>query len=124
MRTGSIAIAALAFCLAPALSQTNAAQAATYLASDLLTPCQNADNDSRWGEGPEKECEQYLYGFSDALTASGQASAMGICVPEQNAGPEMRWAFVKWVHGDFTARRMMSAGDAVLGTLKEAFACK
>ncbi len=34
-----------------------------YSAGDLLSPCQESDNDARWGEAAETECEQYILGF-------------------------------------------------------------
>ena len=39
-----------------------------YTAERLLSPCQEADNDARWGEAAETECEQYLLGLSTPWT--------------------------------------------------------
>ena len=99
----------------------NPPSGADYLAADLLSPCQEADNDARWGEAAETECEQYMLGFADALSIAGVTR--GICLPKENRADEMRWAFMRWVHGDYAKRRKMSAGAAVMETLKSAFAC-
>ncbi|WP_420413650.1 Rap1a/Tai family immunity protein [Roseibium sp.] len=95
-----------------------------YLAADLLSPCQEADNDARWGEAAETECEQYMIGFVDALKLTGAKESMGICAPELNTADEVRWAFMRWVHASYSKRKAMPANEAVLATLKENFACK
>ena len=103
---------------------TGSHSAAGYLASDLMSPCQEADNDARWGEAAETECEQYIIGFVDALKATGAAGeGTQICPPEQNTADEVRWAFMRWVHASFTARKAMPANEAVLATLQEMFPC-
>lgn len=95
-----------------------------YLARDLLSPCQEADNDARWGEAAETECEQYIVGFVDALHQTGMAGAgTEICPPEENTADEVRWAFMRWVHSSYTSRTVMPASDALMATLKENFAC-
>lgn len=94
-----------------------------YSAGDLLSPCQEADNDARWGEAAETECEQYVLGFVGALQITGTAEVEGICPPEQNTADEVRWAFMRWVHASFTKRKAMPANEAMLATLKENFAC-
>ncbi|RVU36419.1 hypothetical protein EOI86_14540 [Hwanghaeella grinnelliae] len=95
-----------------------------YSALDLLSPCQNADNDARWGEAAETECEQYLMGFADALREVGQAGeGSSICPPPQNTPDELRWSFMRWVHGDYTERKAMPAADAVLASMKANFPC-
>jgi len=95
-----------------------------YMAEELMSPCQEADNDARWGEAAETECEQYIIGFVDALKATGMAGeGTKICPPELNTADEVRWAFLRWVHADYTARKKMPAADAMMGTLSEAFAC-
>ncbi len=94
----------------------------TYSADELLGPCRSADSDAReLGQAAQVECEQYLLGFVDALAASGKDKA---CPPMVNTGAEVRWAFVRWVYGDFSNRRKMPAGEAVLKTLEESFPCK
>ncbi|MFQ5565160.1 MAG: Rap1a/Tai family immunity protein [Paracoccaceae bacterium] len=97
---------------------------ASYSALDLLSPCQEADNDARWGEAAETECEQYIMGFADALREVGMTGPdTSICPPELNTADEIRWAFMRWVHADFSARKGMSAADALLATLRDSFAC-
>ena len=91
-----------------------------YTAGDLLSPCQESDNDARWGEAAETECEQYLLGFVGALEAVGTE---GICTPEQNTADEVRWAFMRWVHGAYSARKAMPANEAVLEMLLSEFSC-
>ena len=112
-----------------ALSSTQApAQSAAergYSAGDLLSPCQEADNDARWGAAAETECEQYILGFVDAMAKDGTAGPGGIvCPPVLNTADEVRWAFMRWVHQDYAARRQMSAPDALMDTLTSAFPCK
>ena len=104
--------------LSPALAQTGG-----YSAGDLLSPCQEADNDARWGEAAETECEQYIMGFVGALAATDAGSAAGICPPDVNTADEIRWAFMRWVHASYSARRAMPANEALLSTLKDSFAC-
>lgn len=95
-----------------------------YSAEELLSPCQEADNDARWGQAAEIECEQYIIGFVNALQVTGAAGeGTDICLPEQNIPDEVRWAFMRWVHGDFTKRKAMSAADALMATLKQDFPC-
>ena len=95
-----------------------------YLAGELLSPCQEADNDARWGEAAETECEQYIIGYVDALLATGAAGpGTAICPPMQNTADEVRWAFMRWVHGSYTKRRQMPAAQAVMATLSENFPC-
>ena len=95
-----------------------------YTAGELMTPCQEADSDARNGVFAEIECEQYLLGFVEALAVTGMAGAgTEICPPEQNTADEVRWAFIRWIYEDFSARKAMPASDAVLGTMKDSFAC-
>lgn len=95
----------------------------SYTALDLMAPCQEADNDARWGEFAETECEQYIMGFVGALKEVGVKSEMGICAPEQNTADEVRWAFMRWVHGSYSERTKMAASTALMETLKENFPC-
>ena len=95
-----------------------------YTAAELLSPCQEADNDARWGQAAEIECEQYIIGFVDALEATGGIGAdAGICLPEQNVSDEVRWAFMRWVHGSYSERTKMMAANAILATMQDAFPC-
>ncbi|MDJ0824656.1 MAG: Rap1a/Tai family immunity protein [Rhodobacter sp.] len=105
----------------PALAGSHASG---YMAAELMQTCQDADNDARGGAAAETECEQYMLGFVEALTATGMAGAgTEICPPAQNVADEVRWAYIRWIYGDFSARKAMSAADAVLATLKDSFAC-
>ncbi len=99
--------------------------ASGYLAGDLMVPCRVADSDAReTGTIAETECEQYIMGVVDTLAATGMSGAgTEMCPPEQNTADEVRWAFMRWVHEDFSANRAMLASDAVLETLKSAFPC-
>lgn len=120
----TLTLAAL-LALPASLALADAHAGSGYLASELLSPCQESDNDARWGEAAETECEQYLIGFVEALETTGMAGAgTEICPPPQNMADEVRWAFMRWVHQDYSARTKMPAADAVLATLKENFACE
>lgn len=118
--TASLALAgSLSF--SPAMAMDDGSD---YSAADLLSPCQEADNDARWGEAAETECEQYVMGFVGALKVLGAKETMGICAPEQNTADEVRWAFMRWVHESYSARTRMPANEAMLATLKEKFPCQ
>ena len=95
-----------------------------YTTAELLSPCQEADNDARWGQAAEIECEQYIIGYVDALEATGVIGPeTGICLPEQNIADEVRWAFMRWVHGDYSNRLKQMAANSLLETMQEAFPC-
>lgn len=96
----------------------------TYSAEELLSPCQEADNDSRWGAAAEAECEQYILGFVGALQLTGAAGpGTSVCLPEVNVADEVRWAFMRWVHGSYSQRKDMPASTGLMATLEESFAC-
>lgn len=120
--------AAMAFALATtATAESHGAMevGGGYSAADLLSPCQEADNDARWGEAAEVECEQYLVGFVHALEITGQTGPeAGICLPDANVPDEVRWAYMRWVHGSYTKRKAMGASEAVMATLKDSFPCE
>ena len=123
----TIRYAALAACLLglPGLAPAGSFTGSGYAAVDLLSPCQEADNDARWGEYAETECEQYILGFVDAMREMGMTGkGQAVCPPEVNTADEVRWAYMRWVHADYTGRRAMPAADALLATLKDAFPCK
>lgn len=95
-----------------------------YTAKDLLSPCQESDNDARWGEAAETECEQYILGYIAALKTTGNAGeGTKICPPEQNTADEARWAFMRWVHTDFSKNKELPASDALMMALTENFPC-
>jgi len=98
-------------------------QNSVYTVKDLLEPCQEGDNDSRWGATAEAECEQYIKGFTDAynlLRDNGKTD--NVCLPEQNRLDEIRWAFMRWAHQNFDDRGQ-PAGEGLLTVLKERFTC-
>ncbi|WP_299351262.1 Rap1a/Tai family immunity protein [uncultured Shimia sp.] len=119
----TIAPLALAGAIAAAPAFADGHGGTPYLAGELMAPCQEADSDARNGEVPELECEQYMLGFVGALKAVDAKATMGICAPEVNTADEVRWAFIRWVYKDYSARRAMPADEAVLGTLKDEFPC-
>ena len=112
----SIVIAAFAAVLMAAGSVL----AEDYAASELLRACTEADNDARWGETAELECEQYILGFVHALKETGDTT---VCAPELNTADEVRWAYMRWIHADYSAHKGMTAGAALLGTLRDKFKC-
>jgi len=125
MRKVSLILTAALLAGLSATAQADSFSGGAYKAGDLLSPCQESDNDARWGAAAETECEQYLMGFADALKEVGQTgSEAGICPPELNTADEIRWAFMRWVHEDYAARIAMPAADAVLETLKASFNCQ
>lgn len=98
-------------------------QGSVYTVKDLLEPCVEGDNDSRWGAAAEAECEQYIKGFTDAyglLRDNGRAD--NVCLPEQNRLDEIRWAFMRWAHKNFDEREQ-PASDALMTVIKERFTC-
>ena len=113
----SILIAALA----ALLIATGGSAAKAYDATELLKACTEADNDARWGEVAELECEQYILGFVHALRELDEKT---VCAPPLNTADEVRWAYMRWVHEDFGAHKGMTAGAALMGTLKDKFKCE
>ncbi|MDJ0686332.1 MAG: Rap1a/Tai family immunity protein [Alphaproteobacteria bacterium] len=96
-----------------------------YRAIELLRPCQNADSDARDGAPSEIECEQYLMGFVDGLMGMGQIGPQtGLCPPAVNTADELRWSYMRWVHGNYSERKNMPAADAVLASIRENFPCE
>ena len=125
MRNVTIILSAALLAGSTTFAAADSFTGSSYDAGDLLSPCQEADNDARWGEAAETECEQYLMGFADALREVGQTGPeAGICPPEQNTADEIRWAFMRWVHASYSERHRMPAADAVLATLRESFPCE
>ena len=119
-----ILIATWALALAPLAAHAASITGSNYVAKDLMSPCQEADNDSRWGAAAEVECEQYILGFVDAMAEVGALGPeAGICLPETNVADEVRWAYMRWVHTSYTKHIAMPAADALLATLKESFPC-
>lgn len=79
------------------------------------------DNDSRWGAAAEKECEQYINGFTDALLLAGGVD--GVCLPGADSRADrVRRAFTLWVHQHYRERHA-PAGEGLLKSMKESFPC-
>lgn len=117
----SCVVAAAAFGIAGVAC---AEELSDYRVSDLMSPCVEADNDSRWGAAAETECEQYIVGFTDALILTGQVGVEAtICLPQQNRADEIRWAFMRWVHEDYENHRAMPAADGLIEALKSKMPC-
>jgi len=102
----------------------HAAEAVNYSVAELLKPCMEGDNDSRWGEVAEMECEQYVSGFADAyLMFRDPGKEPGVCLPETGNRPdEIRWAFMKWAHRHYD-QRDMPAGEGLLEAIRAEFPC-
>lgn len=113
------AVTAIAMLLPTGVS---ASELSKYSVADLLEPCIEGDNDSRWGEAAEADCEQYINGFTDAILLTNVARDNNICLPKLNRPDEVRWAFVKWAHQNFDDRRMPAA-DGLLQAIQSAFKC-
>lgn len=95
-----------------------------YRVIDLLAPCVEADNDARDGGPHETECEQYLQGFIDALSVTSEPDTdYGICLPDTNVRDEIRWAFMRWAHGDYSARIKLPAGEGVMQAIQAEMGC-
>ena len=93
-----------------------------YTISNLLSPCVNADNDSREGAQSETECEQYIKGFTDAYLQITPADSRTICLPVQNRPDEVRWVFTKWAIDNYD-RRNEPAATGLMEALEAKFAC-
>ena len=124
MRKPLSILASAALTAAAAGWTASAADVSKYQVIELYNPCNESDNDARWGAAAEAECEQYLRGFTDALILAGAVGPnAGICLPEQNRDDEVRWAFMYWYNQNFGDRNN-SAADGLHATLKARFPCK
>lgn len=101
-----------------------AAELRDYTVADLLKPCEEGDNDARWGAHLEASCEQFINGFTGAyLLFTEGGEAQGVCLPPPGNRPdEMRWAFVKWAYENYH-RRNMPAVEGLLAAIKAHFPC-
>ena len=127
MRKRQASALATAACLAVLIAAPFAAEAAElseYTIADLLEPCMEGDNDSRWGEVALQECEQYVRGFTDSyLTMVAGGAGAVTCLPAVgNRDTEIRWAFMKWAHRNFDQRHRPAA-EGLMATLRDAFGC-
>lgn len=99
-------------------------QFADYTVAQLLEPCMEGDNDSRWGAAAEAECEQYILGFVDAYLLSKLSEREEVCLPpENNRADEVRWAFMKWAHQNYE-KRNMPAALGLSAAIKDRFSCE
>jgi hypothetical protein len=101
-----------------------AAELRDYSVADLLEPCEEGDNDARWGADLETACEQFINGFTGAylLTTEG-GEAQGVCLPPLgNRSDEVRWAFTEWAYENYH-RRQMPAAEGLLAAIKAHFPC-
>lgn len=99
-------------------------QLAHYTVAQLLEPCMEGDNDSRWGAVAETECEQYIMGFTDSYLLSNTNERDNVCLPpEDNRTDEIRWAFMKWAHQNYE-KRELPAAHGLLEAIKDRFSCK
>ncbi len=118
--TGLITLLLVGWLSLPAV----AAEQSDYSVADLLKPCEEGDNDARWGESLEAQCEQFINGFAGAyllLTDDGKKG--GICLPPPGNRPdEMRWAFVEWTYENFK-KRHIPAAEGLLAAIKSRFTC-
>ncbi len=122
MRNLSI-LASAALVMVAAAWSAGAAEVSKYKIIELYNPCNESDNDARWGAAAEAECEQYLRGFTDALILTGAVGPdKGICLPEQIRDDEVRWAYMYWVNQHYGEREKPAAGG-VMETLKTRFPC-
>ncbi len=96
--------------------------ASEYTGVELLKPCVEGDNDSRWGAVSELECEQYLIGFSDAVQLMATERGEQSCLPAINRADVMRWAFVYWAHQHYNDLNL-PAGTLLMRALREVFPC-
>ncbi len=118
LRRISAALAAAALGLA---GTAQAGELSEYTVKQLLEPCVEGDNDSRWGAAAEAECEQYIMGFTDALVLT--ATPGTVCLPELNRADEVRWAFMRWAHQNFE-KRDMPAAQGLQAVVEEKFRCR
>ena len=99
-----------------------AGEISDYRVRDLLEPCVEGDNDSRAGAVLEMECKQYVLGFTDLYIRAGLTEQDNVCLPPENRADEVRWAFMRWAHENFSDRDM-PAVDGLLATIKARFKC-
>ena len=124
MRLRKVNSAIMLFAISAVLAaEPPRSQLAEYTVAELLEPCMEGDNDSRWGAAAEAECEQYVIGFVDAYVLMGAAKRDTVCLPAVgNRADEIRWAFMKWAHQHFE-KREMPAAQGLLEAIKHTFPC-
>jgi len=106
------------------LTAPHAAELGGYTVFELLRPCEEGDNDARWGAGKEAECEQFIKGFTGAfimLTDGGKTH--NVCLPAPgNRLDEIRWAFMKWAYENFD-KKNMPAAQGLMEVVRSKFPC-
>jgi hypothetical protein len=102
-----------------------AADLRNYSVADLLQPCEEGDNDARWGADLEANCEQFINGFTAAyILLTDGAEAQDICLPPPgNRSDEVRWAFIEWTYKNYD-RRDVPAAQGLLEAMKAHFPCE
>lgn len=116
---GALLAVALIFSPQPVWSQLS-----DYTVAQLLEPCMEGDNDSRWGAAAEVECEQYIMGFTDAYVLNDAGKQDKVCLPPvDNRADVIRWVFMKWAHDNYDMRELPAA-QGLLEAIKSQFACK
>ena len=125
MQIRNIALATVLLVVVVMISpQPARSQLSEYTVAQLLEPCMQGDNDSRWGAAAEAECEQYILGFTDAYLLTDASKQDKVCLPpEGNRADEIRWVFMKWAHDNFD-KRELPAAHGLLEAIKSQFACK
>ncbi len=117
-----VVLAGLIFQAIPASA---AVDLGNYTVAQLLQPCEEGDNDARWGATKETECEQYVNGFTGAyLLLTNGGKKHNVCLPAAGNRPdEVRWAFTKWAYEKFD-RRNMPAAEGLMEVMKTVFPCR
>ncbi len=125
MRLRKVNSAIMLFAISALLMpQPARSQLAEYTVGQLLEPCMEGDNDSRWGAAAEAECEQYIKGFTDAYLLTNTSERDNVCLPpEGNRDDEIRWAFMKWAHQNYE-KREIPAAHGLLEAIKDRFSCE
>lgn len=121
------ALAALAWATLGAAQTELAGVLRRYQAGDLAQLCLQGDNASREGLAAQRECEQYVGGFLDALAVASESAAPGavpaICFPaEIDPIDAVRRAFTRWVFAHYSERDQ-PAGVQLWRMLGEEFGC-
>ena len=105
--------------------QAEAAEYRDYTVGQLLKPCEEGDNDARWGAEQEANCEQFINGFTAAIILiSDVTHSKVICLPPSGNRPdEVRWAFMRWVYQNYD-RIDQPAAVGLMAAIKSSFPCK
>jgi hypothetical protein len=118
-----VLITAAAILATALLPRSVNADTSSYAIGELLEVCMEGDNDSRWGQFAETECEHYVIGFVNANVLTSGVDRDDVCLPPTgNRADEIRWALMKRAHKIFKDREMPAA-DGLLATIRSVFAC-